>query len=221
MRILVDMDDVLTDLLDPWIDSLNKRFNGNLQRSDIYTWNMEECVFPKLNISAEENVNLYEELYNSEFWKKNKPIPGAVESLKRLNDKHEILIVTASHYASFTSKIEECLIKYFPFLSYKQIVCMYDKYLIDANILIDDNYKNIEKFTIHNKNSIGLLMDAPYNKDKESELVKATDICNIVKTINTIYTKNKCKNRKFYVNNWNEIETFINYIAAYGTYDII
>ena len=192
MKILLDMDDVMVDLIGPWLDYLNNKHGSNISKDDVFCWDMNECVLPKLlECDAEENIHIFEPLFIPEFWDNVKPLEGAVDAIKELNEKHSIYIATASHHNTFGPKIEKCLLKYFPFISEKQIICIYRKELIDAGILIDDNYDNIEKFALSSGNKSGILMNAPYNKDMS---IKNTPLWNKV----------------FRVDNWNDIIRFFN-----------
>lgn len=153
LRILVDMDDTIEYLLFAWIDRLNERHGLSVKYSDIQEWNL--CVaFPMLT-----REQVYEPLYEDDFWLTVKPIPGAYEVLTwAIDEGHEVYIVTASAYETIKSKMENVLFRYFPFLSWKNVIIAHNKQMICGDMLIDDAPHNLE-----NGNYVKVLMTAPHN----------------------------------------------------------
>ena len=72
MRILIDMDDVMIDFLQHWIDVLNGKFNKNVKYNDIYCWSMQ-VAYPDLT-----REQIFDVLYNEEFWADISPKQGAI-----------------------------------------------------------------------------------------------------------------------------------------------
>lgn len=167
LTILVDMDDVCEDLLEGWLNWLNKTYETYIVKEEITEWSMSKCLKKYIDSNKFKNEDIYKPLYDPEFWNTLNPLPDAVDGLKLLNDKNIVFIATNSHYKTIRPKVDNCLFKYFPFLYWDQIITIKDKYLINADVLIDDNYDNIFNFVHANENRIGLLMNAPYNKNIE------------------------------------------------------
>ena len=155
LKIFVDMDDVLVDLLNPWLDELNKFSSYTRTYNDIDQWNMEEH-YPDLPPSC-----IYEILSDKIFWSKINAVPDAVTYLKKLiEDGHEVKIATASAPHSFYVKVTNCLLQNFPFLNTRNVWCVHDKSLLLGDILIDDYHENLRHFR-----GVKILKNAPYNKD--------------------------------------------------------
>lgn len=154
LTILVDMDDTIEELLDPWLDYLNKKYSLHVTRDDVTSWDICQ-TFPML---TEEQV--FEPLGDEELWKKVKPYPDAVEYLQRLiEDGHIVYIVTASHYHTIDMKLNHVLFKYFPFIKYDDIIIARRKDMIRGDVLIDDN-----PFNLLNGVHKGILFDKPHNQ---------------------------------------------------------
>lgn len=152
--ILIDMDDTIEDLVPSWVDYLNMKYGYNKSLSDITDWSMK-LNFPDL---TEEQIG--EPLSDRIFWMSVTPKPGAVEYIKKLiDDGYKIKIVTASYYNTIAFKIEEVLFKYFPYLTWSDVIVTYDKDLIKGTCLIDDGFHNLLGGTWDK-----ILFDAPHNR---------------------------------------------------------
>ena len=154
LRILVDMDEVLDDLLDVWVAYLNDKHGVNANVNDITKWTLT-CVFPFLTEEETEQP-----LYDGNFFAAMSPKPGSVETLHRMIlDGHEVLIVTAaSVYQTLPPKMD-WLFKHYPYLSWGNVIITRRKQLIQGDVLIDDGVHNLE-----GGNYYKILYDCPYNR---------------------------------------------------------
>lgn len=137
--ILVDMDDTIEELLRCWVAYLNNRYDLTVNFSDIVDWELLP-YFPSL---TEEQV--YEVLVEEELWKTVVPIEGSVACLQKLMEEgFTIRICTASSPTSYALKMKYVMKKYFPFINTRtQCICIHDKQMIKADILLDDNPNNL------------------------------------------------------------------------------
>lgn len=157
------MDDTIEYLGKAWVEYLNNRHGTSVQHSDLRFWDVS-LAFPGLT-----NDQVYAPLYEDEFWKTVKPIPGAVEVLDKLmKDGHKVFIVTASTWQTLPSKMHNVLFKYFPYLTWDQVIVTSNKQLIMGDILIDDAPHNLE-----NCWCAKVLMDAPHNQDFDEKSIGA------------------------------------------------
>ena len=155
MRILIDADGVLENLSQEWVLYLDEKYGRNVEYEDLKEWDMT-AAFPGLTREQVYGAELEEALYD-----RMKPMPGAPECVKRLLDAgHEVYVVTNTPYAVIQYKMEKVIFRYFPFLSWKNIVITSNKQMIDGDILIDDGIHNLIGGTYRR-----LLFDAPYNRD--------------------------------------------------------
>lgn len=159
MTILVDVDDVLNNLVECWIENLNKRSGSHVKPEDIVDWDIRQ-FFPTL--TAKE---IYNPLNDIEFWKSVKPKQDAQKYLKMLLDeKHNIYLCTSTYYKNIQSKFEHFLKKHYPFITWDKVIIAKHKQMIKADILIDD--------AIHNLvygDYVKILFDAPHNQGVNAE----------------------------------------------------
>ena len=159
MIILVDMDDTIEQLLKAWVRGVNEQYGRNTDVESIASWDVS-AAFPGL---TREQVYAIPE--QPGFWKTVEPIPGAAEALQRLMAAgHEIYIVTATPPDAVPEKMNELLFRYFPFLSWEQLIITSNKQLIRGDILIDDGIHNLE-----GGEYVKILMTAPHNRAYDAE----------------------------------------------------
>ena len=158
LRILVDVDEVLNNLLIRWVDYLNDRYHTNANAQDLKVWSLRG-IFPQL---SEEEVN--RPLYEDALWQSLSPHPDSVTYLKRLiDDGHEVWIVTASVYQTLPVKMD-WLFRHYPYLSWSQVILTRKKQLIRADVLIDDGIHNLE-----GGEYFKILYDSPNNRHYDAE----------------------------------------------------
>lgn len=153
LTVLIDMDDVLENLSEVWIQILNERHGTSVQPEDIKEWDMTKA-FPSLT-----RDEVFMPLYEEPTWMRVTPRPGAQEAVTKLKeDGHELIVVTASHPNTVRYKLNHVLFKYFPEITYDQVVITSKKQLICGDVLIDDNPSNLEGAAY-----AGILMTQPHN----------------------------------------------------------
>ena len=154
LTILVDMDDTIEDLCGAWVNYLNEKYGTNTKPSDVKEWDITKA-FPTLSRDEVFGV-LSDEL----LWDRVKPLPGAADYLKKIiDDGHKVFIVTASHPDIISTKLSKVLFKYFPFLTYDDVIITTHKQLIRGDILIDDAPHNLE-----GGKYFKILYNAPHNQ---------------------------------------------------------
>ena len=72
---------------------------------------------------------------------------------------HKIYVCTATHYKNLSQKLNSCLTKYFPWLTYTDIIMCHNKQMIKCDYIIDDYPENIRGHS-----AVSFLMDAPHNR---------------------------------------------------------
>lgn len=162
LTILVDMDDTIENLCEAWVAELNKRHGTRVKTTDIREWDMCKA-FPTLTTRQ-----IYAPLFDEAFWDTVKPIDGAADALFKLKSEgHRIVIVTASHPDTVSMKMNRVLFKYFPFLTYKDVVIASQKDLISGDVVIDDNPLNLNRENICK--TLNILFSAPHNRSFNEE----------------------------------------------------
>lgn len=174
--VLIDMDDTIEYLLKSWCSWLNEKYGTNMQDKDITEWHMTS-FFPSLTTEQ-----VLEPLHLESFWKTVKPMPDAIEYVKKLvDDGFQVYICTSTDYRNIRAKYEYVIQKHFPFIKWNHIIIANDKQMINGDFLVDDGVHNLEGGTYKK-----VLFTAPHNKNYDAEA-----------------------NGMFRANNWREIYDFI------------
>lgn len=159
LTILVDMDDTLENLCEVWVGYLNETYGTDVKLEDVTQWDMTK-VFPTLNRNE-----IFDVLTEEALWERIEPLPGAVEYLKKLiDDGHKIVIVTSASPETVSLKLNKVLFKYFPYLTYKDVIITSQKQMVIGDVLVDDAPHNLE-----NGNYLKLLFDASHNQTYDSK----------------------------------------------------
>ena len=159
MTILVDLDDTIEQLLKALVARANERFGRNAAVDDVTDWSII-CAFP--GIAKQQILDFMRE---PDFWDTVEPVPGAAEGLKHFMDEgHEVYIVTATEYEHVAEKMKGVLFRWFPFISWNQVIITSRKQMIRGDVLIDDGVHNLEGGSY-----IKILVTAPYNRDYDAE----------------------------------------------------
>ena len=159
MTILVDLDDTIEQLLDALISRANEKYHENILLDEVNDW---ELTLPGHDVSKEDILNCANE---PDFWNMVQPIPGAAEALKHFMDEgHSVYIVTATRIEHIEKKMNDFLFRYFPFLSWDQVIITHRKQMIHGDVLIDDGVHNLEGGQYRK-----ILFTAPYNRHFDAE----------------------------------------------------
>lgn len=157
--VLVDMDDTITDLLGAWVNMLNMMYGTSVDPNDIMQWDIARS-FPTLT-----NEQVFAPLFRDDLWLYVKPKNRAVEVLERIvQDGHKVFIVTTSSYETLRSKMDHVLFRYFPFLTWDDVIITANKQMIKGDVLIDDGVHNLVGGEYEK-----ILVDAPHNRGIDAE----------------------------------------------------
>jgi len=165
--IAIDLDEVLNNLHEVWLDQYNNDFNDNLKSTDIHSW--EICNY----IKPEARNHMFDYLLKPNFFLNLKCQPHSQEVTKWLSQYFDLYIVTAYQYQVCRDKAE-WVSKHYPHIDIKNIIFCNNKGLIKTDYLIDDGGHNCEAFT-----GISLLFNSSHNqylKDKYKRVNNWLDI---------------------------------------------
>ncbi len=174
MRIGVDIDEILTPLLESFLPFYNERHGTDYRLEDIWTYHLEEVMERPLPEMVEDVRDFYE----SGLLVALQPFPDAQEAIKALKDAgHELVIITSRHSGAI-EKTKPWLDKHFPGMfstihfskhvgwsgeeKTKGTLCKELK----VNVLIDDDArysKDCEECNI-----TLVLLDKPWNQRQET-----------------------------------------------------
>lgn len=186
MKISVDIDGVLLDVMITYCEEFNNLYNTNYEKHDVRNWEF----FKDWNITEKQAFDVFYRVYE-----KSLIIPfideDAPEILKKLNLNHGVYIVTARQVRFKEPTLEKLRFHGIKKnVQYKELFFMeprpYDvKLQHKFDIYIDDS-PNLAASIKKLKKKILLLFDQPWNQ------------------------KIECNGNIFRVYNWNDIYKFIN-----------
>lgn len=156
-RLLIDLDDTITDHLGKLLHTLTIRFQKPFSMDDLKTW----CVWECLGIPDRDVKQIW---LTPGFFLDVKPLPGALQALTRLHAVgHDILIVTASPPIALVDK-ERWLAEHLPWFSHENLIACHRKELIPGDVMFDDGPHNLEKWKAAHPGGVAICMDRPYNR---------------------------------------------------------
>ena len=165
MKIAIDIDGVLLDIIVRYCEIYNKRYGTNYKKKDITNWDF----FKDWKITEENAFNIFYEIYADSM-----KIPfideNAPEIMKKLNEKYDVDIVSArlpEYRTSIVNKLNFHNIR--EGIHYVELILLHHKpYDIklkqNYDVYIDDNPNLVEPIK-KLKNRTLLLYDQPWNQD--------------------------------------------------------
>ena len=176
MKIALDVDGVLADVIVSWIQ-INNQNRTKISKNDVTSWDF----WKQFNI---DRFDFYSEL--SKCWENWNEIPptekNLQESTKLLNQNATVDIVTARE--QYTDTFVKNWLNHFN-ISYDNYVSVIDgtmKADLDYDLFIDDSPLNAEKFTLKNKKF--LLYNQPWNQNIQLKNVnRISNLFDVVKLI--------------------------------------
>lgn len=175
IKVAIDLDGVIWDLVNPWLRQYNLLYQDSVQYEDVLEYDMSKsCV-------KATRQNLLDILKNDTFWNDVKPFKYSFTYLRKLNENFNLCIATATSHEISKAKINRFL-ELFPFIHYSQIICIYNKSILDVDWLIDDCEANLQSGKFNK-----ILIDAPYNKNCELELIRAFNLKDVYKILTNYY----------------------------------
>lgn len=152
MKIAIDMDEVLADPIHKFIQLYNRDHQVPL---DLIIKPGTE-IFQ--NVPEDVNDKWFEYINEKGFFRDLPVIDGAVEAVRKLQEKYEVYVVSAA--MEFKNSLEDkfdWLNEHFPFISWKNIIFCGEK-IVNVDVMIDDRIKNFTDFK-----GRPLLFTSPHN----------------------------------------------------------
>ena len=180
MIIACDIDDTIANLQETVIKIFNKRYCANYTLEDFHDFNI-------MNVLPVEEATKFLAIYGETgVYDLVKPFVGSQDGLRKLiNDGHQVYL--ASNIVPETHSEKVAFIqRYFPFIDPSRIIAIKDKWLLRADIMIEDNLDNLLAKPYYHR----ILMDRPWNqsnKDYVYDIHRCKTWDEIVKTVNKIY----------------------------------
>lgn len=161
MRILIDMDGIVVDLLNPWIKEYNLSRPTNepsLKIENIRSWDIHKCTHA-------QDLGIYDIIKRPGWFRQLLPLPGAILAIEKLQLNNDCYIVsTPSGPDSYKDKVE-WLNQFLPSFDKNHTILTGSKHLIKGDVLIDDSPANAAAYRKAWPESKILTIRYPYNTD--------------------------------------------------------
>lgn len=179
MIIVCDVDEVLNNLMDVTLKTYNKEYAANYTINDLTAYNFENCFDQS---TAHRIKNIFD---NPSIWDKVKPIHGAQDGLQKLiNAGHQVYLATDHNPATYKEKVE-WIRRFFPYIESSKIMCIKDKWIINADVMIEDCLSTLLAKTHYHR----IIVDRPWNqstKDWVYNIHRCSNWNNIVDVVNKL-----------------------------------
>lgn len=101
VKIGVDIDQVIFNVIEPFLSFYNERFGTQLTIDDVYDYNLAKV----LDFSSDELQELFD-IFNEGNLLTLPPVDGALEGVKNLAKEHEIIAVTSRPLKTMAKTVE-------------------------------------------------------------------------------------------------------------------
>ena len=184
MRICLDIDDILCDLVPTGIKLYNAEMGKNIALNDITSFHLHECLDSQ---DADMILNIFE---GQTIYNYLNPIPDAQWGLETLiKQGHHVFLATATPYDSFSNKVE-WVCNHFTCVTPHDIICIQDKSILNCDVMVDDKLDNLISNLCER-----VVLDYPWNrstsKDFAYDIHRAYSWTDIVDIIQKIERKDK------------------------------
>lgn len=150
MRLIIDMDGVLVDMLSSLVEQYNHEFAKSMTVADITQWKLPD--------------GMHEIFKRPGFFRHLKPYDGAVEAIKTLGRNHRIVIATDCLGISCIKEDKEVWLRahIWPYIQGAEFTG--EKHLIVGDLILDDGPHHLAAWP-----GLKVCMDRPYNRDAEAD----------------------------------------------------
>lgn len=178
IKIALDLDGVIWDLVSPWIKAYNQYYNDDVNYDDVVEYDLTKSCN---NASKDELMNILREKH---FWNNVFPFEYSKEYLEKLNNDFELYIATATNHETAEEKLNRFLML-FPFMKREQIICIYNKELLNVDWLVDDCEANLLNGRFNK-----IILDAPYNRNCMKKFIRAKNLKDVYDILINYYKEN-------------------------------
>ena len=141
MRILIDMDDVIADAVERFLEWYERDFGVRYTQADLKGTKLHAIV-------PDENKKKVKEYpFHPDFFKDLPVIKNSVEIVKELNNRFDVYIASAAmEFPLSLPHKNNWLDEHFPFIPWKRRIFCGDKSVLKGDVLIDDHDFNLSVF---------------------------------------------------------------------------
>ena len=141
MRILIDMDEVMADAIERFLEWYERDFGIRYTKEQLHGTRLQ-FIIPE---EHREIVKAYP--HQKGFFKDLPLIPHSQEVIKELNDRYDVYVASAAMEFQYSLQDKfEWLDEHFPFIHWKRRILCGDKSVLKGDVLINDHDFNLSVF---------------------------------------------------------------------------
>ena len=155
MRILLDADEVLYDFQTPALRKIGEVLERTVQPSDFIEWDIFACL------SARQRQVVFDAIGAEGFCAAIRPHAAAQQAVAELRRYADVFVVTSPfHSPTWMYERQGALRRDFDFMK-GDVVHTSAKYLVQGDVLVDDNPTHVVTWQQHNPTGKGFLWHIP------------------------------------------------------------
>ena len=141
MRILIDMDDVIADAEQRFLEWYKRDFGTQYTEADIHGTKLHLIV-------PDDHRQIVKDYPHQKGFFKDLPVkPNSREVVEELNNRFDVYIASAAMEFKYSLPEKyDWLDKHFPFIHWKRRIFCGDKSVLKGDVLIDDHEFNLSVF---------------------------------------------------------------------------
>ncbi len=142
MRILIDMDDVIADAIERFLEWYERDFGVRYSKADLQGTKLHLIV-------PEQHRNIVRDYPHQKGFFKDLPlIENSKQIIEELNNRFDVYIASAAmEFKYCLDEKYEWLDHHFPFIHWKRRIFCGDKSVLKGDVLIDDHDFNLSVFS--------------------------------------------------------------------------
>ena len=197
MKIGFDMDEVIADTMNKYLDFYNLKTGKKVKINDLKYYNHWENL--AISGTRDEAIKNFDDFYDSDSFERIGLIDGAEKGIEKLSENNELFIIT-SRPLRFKEKTERFVCKYFSKIPIqlfysgdfynqhdmgKASICARE----DLDIFIEDNLEYA--VSCSEKGIKTFLLNKPWNQGESNGVIRVYNWDEILKKINKLNMMNK------------------------------
>lgn len=181
--VLLDVDGVVASFTEAVLD-LAQELTGVIRwPCDVTSWDL----FGHLGLSAKDKARVYQGVAQPGFCESIPVMPGAVDFVHALAEKHDVVFVTSPWLSAPTWTFERhnWLRRHFGQAAERIIHTQYKQY-VRGDVLVDDRASNVRSWQQANETGMGLLFNQPHNQAGSADLIRVSGYMDVISAIDEL-----------------------------------
>lgn len=164
LRVLIDMDGVLYDWQGAYLDLYRHLTRETIPGGLEADWDFADKLPNRAAVDEIEHSRM--------LWTVGRAYTGAVDAARRLFDTTDAYIATQPGRNIETAVPGKMmwLSLFMPWLDPERVIFIRPKWLLQADVLIDDRPRNVRKWLQHNPDGVAYLVARPWNASERKRL---------------------------------------------------